>query len=281
MARWVNGMSKKMKAAFVGLTGIDYVYYIDKLPEENNKCKTKEYDRYIGGPAANAAITYALLGGEATLITAIGNSPETDIILKELEEYGVKVINLSHDNKMPGISTICVSKAGNRTIFSGQSVYNNLDLECIDTSEYDFALFDCNQQDISLPLLDGFKCEIVLDAGSYKANIEKYLSKATIVISSENFKDENDNDIFQMDYPNIFHKAITRGEKSIKTLNSEIEVEQIECIDSLAAGDIFHGAFCFAYYEKKLVFEDALKFASQIATESVRYKGPRAALIKD
>lgn len=61
-------MSKRRKkAVFIGLTGIDYVYYLDEFPEENNKCKTVEYAKYIGAPAANAAITYAALGGRCDL----------------------------------------------------------------------------------------------------------------------------------------------------------------------------------------------------------------------
>ena len=172
-----------VKGLFVGLTNLDYVYYIDEYPEENMKCKTTEYSRYVGGPAANAAITYALLGGEATLITAYGTSLESSIIDKELMSYNVKVINLARDNKLPGTSTICISGEGKRTIFSGQSEYSDFDFDLIIDEEYDFALFDCNQQDISLKLLDKVKCPIVLDAGSYKANVEKYLMEAEYIIS--------------------------------------------------------------------------------------------------
>ena len=264
------------KAVFVGLTGIDYVYYLDEFPEENHKCKTMEYAKYIGGPAANAAITYAALGGDATLITAYGNSNESQMITEELTALGVKVINVSSDDKLPGISTICITGEGKRTIISGQNNYENIDLTNISLDEYDLALFDCNQQDISLPLLERTACTIVLDAGSYKPNIEKYLNKANIVISSEQFKDALGRDIFEMQYSNISMKAITRGEKAIRTQNGEIGVEAVECVDSLAAGDIFHGAFCYAFLEKNFDFEQALKYAAKVASESVKYKGPRA-----
>lgn len=268
--------SQTKRAAFIGLTGLDYVYYLDSLPEENGKCKTNDYATYVGGPAANAAITYASLGGDATLITAYGNSPESSIITKELTSYGVKVINTSLDSKLPGISTICITGDGKRTIISGQNQYEQIDLSGINLDEYDFALFDLNQQDVSLPLLESFDGDIVLDAGSYKANAHKYLSKATIVISSEQFKDDLGRDIFNMPFDNIRMRAMTRGEKSIRTSDTEIAVEPVECIDSLAAGDIFHGAFCYAFYEKKYDFEDALRYASKIASKSVHYKGPRA-----
>lgn len=264
------------KAVFIGLTGIDYVYYLDELPEENHKCKTLEYAKYIGGPAANAAITYAALGGDATLITAYGHSSESNTITEELASLGVKVINVSSDDKLPGISTICITGEGKRTIISGQNKYEDIDLSNVNLDEYDLALFDCNQQDISLPLLEKVSCDIVLDAGSFKENVEKYLEKATIVISSEQFKDDMGRDIFEMPYDNISMRAITRGEKSIRIANGEIGVGAVECVDSLAAGDIFHGAFCYAYLEKNFDFEQSLKYAAAIASESVKYKGPRA-----
>lgn len=264
-----------MKGLFIGLTGVDYVYYLDSFPEENNKCKTNDYAKYIGGPAANAAITYAALGGEATLITALGCTAEGKAIEEELNALGVKVINAARDNKLPGISTICISGAGKRTIISGQNNYEEIDLSGIDLSGYGFALLDCNQQDVSLPLLEKLNCPVVLDAGSYKPNIEKYLEKANIVISSENFRDNQGSDIFGMSFDNIEFKAMTRGEKSILTSDGEIETEQVQCVDSLAAGDIFHGVFCYAYFEKGLNFEYALKYGAAAATESVKYKGPR------
>jgi len=265
----------KKKAVFIGLTNIDYVYYIDSFPEEDSKCKTGEYARYIGGPAANAAITYASLGGDATLITALGGSSEALHIEEELSAQGVKVINVAKDLALPSTSSILISKNGCRTIISGQNQFVEMDLEAIDCAEYDFAMFDCNQENIALPLLEQINCDIVLDAGSFKEHTEEFLRKARIVISSESFKDQMGRNIFEIPYTNIDLRAITRGEKSILTVDGEIAVEQVECVDSLAAGDIFHGAFCYAFYEENQPFDEALGYAASIATKSVKHKGPR------
>jgi sugar/nucleoside kinase (ribokinase family) len=42
----------------------------------------------------------------------------------------------------------------------------------------------------------------------------------------------------------------------------------------MGAGDIFHGAFCL-YFAEWRVFEDALREAARIASESCRYRGTR------
>ena len=94
-------LTRKRKGLFVGLCTLDYVYYADEFPKENKKIKVNEYARYIGGPAANAAITYAALGGDATLATCLGSSLESKMILEELRSYGVKVLNYSSQYTLP------------------------------------------------------------------------------------------------------------------------------------------------------------------------------------
>ena len=204
-------------------------------------------------------------------------------MIEELRGYGVKVLNYSEYETVPNMACIVVSSDGKRTILSGQhpfEVNREYDLDA-----YDFALFDCNQQEISLDVLDAIntlesteRTTVVLDAGSWKSNMEKFLDRADIVIASEDFKDEAGNTIFEMNC-NVIHKAITRGERPIlygeKEISAEIPVEKVEAVDTLGAGDIFHGAFCYGYFEKGYSCEEALMFAGKVASESVKYRGPR------
>lgn len=265
---------------FVGLATLDYVFYTDDYPEQNHKIKTEKYTRYVGGPAANAAITYSLLGGEAVLVTCLGKSLEAQTIKGILNEYGVKVIDCADDSELPTIATIVVDGKGERTIFSGQRRFEKVKIPALDnlaaaTTSISFALFDLNRQEIALELLEELSCEVVLDAGNWKPNTAGFLKRAAVVISSDTFISPDNKRIF--DIPECVNalKAITRGENTILTENGSIPVERAEVVDSLAAGDIFHGAFCYAYYNEHNSFEEALKFAAQIATESVRHTGPR------
>ena len=261
------------KGYFVGLTTLDYVFYVESQPQENAKTKTNHYKRFVGGPAANAAITYSLLGGNATLVTCLGNTVESDYIIKILNKYGVTILNCSNDDAMPNIAAIAVDKYGNRRIFSGQNRYTISNVPKLDNP--DFCLFDLNQQELSLDILKNCDCEIVVDAGSWKGETAEFLKKASVVIASENFRDPSGHDIFAIKERVNAKKAVTRGEKSILIAGGEIPVESVACTDSLAAGDIFHGAFCFAYYHEHRGFKEALAFASKIAAESVKYIGPR------
>ena len=84
MAENVRDAGMTPKGLFVGLCTKDIVYYTDEIPKKNHKIKTDDFATYIGGPAANAAITYAALGGDATLATCLGMGPESEAIMKEL-----------------------------------------------------------------------------------------------------------------------------------------------------------------------------------------------------
>ena len=271
----MNVENKKGKGLFVGLCTTDIVYYADTFPEENKKIKVNDYARYIGGPAANAAITYAALGGEATLATCLGNSLESKVMIEELQTYGVKVLNYSSQDSLPNTASILVSKNGQRTIISGQQPFVCNQQYPLDG--YEFALFDCNQQEISLDILKQcFDKMVVLDAGSWKPNIEQFLQRADIVIASEVFVNPHGQNIFEMEQCQTAQKVMTRGERPVLYEQEEILVPQVEAVDTLGAGDIFHGAFCFAYFYEKKPIRDALAFAAKIASESVKHKGPRA-----
>jgi sugar/nucleoside kinase (ribokinase family) len=288
-------LDRKKKGLFVGLCTKDILYYTDELPAHNHKSKTEDFAVYIGGPAANAAITYAALGGDATLATCLGDSMESRAMIEELKGYGVKVLNYSEYDTLPNTACIVVSGDGKRTILSGQHRFEVN--RTYDLSAYDFVLFDCNQQEISLDILTGLdetvgkgaaRKPVVLDAGSFKPNIEKFLKRADIVIASEDFADAAGRTILEMDC-GATHKAMTRGERPILYLGTEIEgrgpsvlpekteipVEQVTAVDTLGAGDIFHGAFCYGYFERGYSCEEALRFAGKVASESVKYRGPR------
>ena len=275
------------RGAFVGLCGLDAVYYgMDGLPEENTKKKINDFNIAIGGPAANAAITYAKLGAEAYLITSIGDSPEGILIKSKLKELNVKVVDLDAGKKgQPcNVSFIYVNQStGTRTIFSGQNPPPNscvTDFEDV-IKKVDFVLYDGNlpqAENKMIGYIEYYDKNFVLDAGSFKRGFPECFYRATSVISSETFVDPDGNDIFVLQEKYGFsYAAKTRGDKPILyndgQTHGEINLPKVKVVDSLGAGDVIHGAFCYFFYVKKMEFKDALEMASQIATLGVTQKG--------
>lgn len=295
---------------FVGLCGMDILYYQEALPLENHKSKTNHYNMAVGGPAANAAITYALLGGKAVLVSAIGNSEMGRMIIRELtESYGVEVIDCApEDQELPSISAITVNvNTGSRTIWSGQAapklsdkggfddasqlVHQTLESQQqLDTlfPNAHFCLSDCNLPEIALPLLEQAKAKgvaVVLDAGSWKPEMLSYLSAANEVIASAVCQSVGGQDFLSVaNQSGVQCVAVTHGEAPIEweTENGRGEIEPpiVQVLDTLGAGDVFHGAFCYYRYRQQLTFEGALKKAAEVAAMSVQYVGARTGVMK-
>ena len=70
--------------------------------------------------------------------------------------------------------------------------------------------------------------------------------------------------------------AVTRGAQSIlgwdRGRRFEIEIDPVEAKDTLGAGDVLHGAFCY-FFALAQNFEEALRKASKIATRSCKSMG--------
>ena len=97
----VNGL-------FIGITSIDVVYNSSlPLPEDNEKIIINDFEMRIGGPAAKAAMTCAELGGNATLITCLGDSMLSKSAKEHIESYNINNTAITRDGdsilyKYPG-----------------------------------------------------------------------------------------------------------------------------------------------------------------------------------
>lgn len=277
-----------VKGIFAGLAGLDITYYQNEFPDENLKSKTNDYRTFIGGPAANAAITYAILGGNATLVTCLGDSTIAQAIKSELwQDYHVTVIDLAAESQiLPSISSVLVnSEKSTRTIWSGQQQFsisneNNYDTEITDA---DFCFSDCNLPEVTVEFLEAskkLKKKIVLDPGSWKPHFPTCLPLADEIIASVNCKPAAGDLVTFLEDTDVKNIAITDGENDTwwyeDSKQGTIRVPRVQAIDTLAAGDVLHGAFCYYRYNTGLSFVHALEKATVVASESVKYLGARA-----
>ena len=231
------------------------------------------------------------LGGKSHLTSAIGKNQFTPFIESELQHYNVEFTDLSPAaDQLPTVSSIVVTKgSGHRAVITTKS--SNV----VSTKD---ATFISNKDDYSVVLVDGFNMEmccrvamqaqdcgidVVLDAGSWKDGMESLLPYVDVAICSENFHSPegiDDNTVLEyLANQDVKYRAITRGERSIiysfPDGEGEIAIEPVDVVDTLGAGDILHGAFCY-YYAKGNNFVQALIKASKVATLSCKTFGTRS-----
>jgi sugar/nucleoside kinase (ribokinase family) len=130
---------------------------------------------------------------------------------------------------------------------------------------------------------------LVLDGGSWKPGTEEIAPLLTAAICSERFAvpgrsvpgrlADADSTIDWFAERGVPHVAVTRGAQPVlgwdRGRRFEIEVARVDVVDTLGAGDVLHGAFCF-HFVRMRDFEPALRLAAGIATRSCLGLGIRA-----
>ena len=277
-------------AIFVGLSTIDVVYRVDEFPSPNSKVAAQSQDVFVGGPATNASIAFAHLGGKSTLVTAVGRNAMAGVIVDELCRYSVKLIDLNPEfDDAPVISSISVNTDGERNVVSANAARVNALPAQIDEAVL---------QQASIVLVDGHYMQaclawssaagargipVVLDGGSWKAGTDELLKNIDTAICSADFMppgcSTRDGVIDCLQGYGVTNIAITNGAEPIQfdsgKSSGTVPVPQVHLVDTMGAGDILHGAFCY-FASTGHGFIDALQEAAGVASESCRFHGTRA-----
>jgi len=280
-----------MKGLFLGLTTIDIHHIVDQFPRPDNKVKSHDApDILIGGPATNAAVTYSHLGGRAHLVSAFGQNVFNSFLQEDLRKFNIEHHDLAaHREEKPVItSVVTTSENGDRTIFTNQPAEYDVSFDSrglMEENQFDFVLLDgfymqkahevaCEARRRDIP--------VILDGGSWKDGIERLLPHVNYAICSEKFMPpwcSGKKELFSyLSEKGIRHMAITRGGKPILYKDGfdvvELPVPEVEPVDTLGAGDIFHGAFAY-YLNRFHDFVPALEKAAEVAAHSCQFAGTR------
>ena len=271
---------------------VDLSYTVDEIPQRNQKVSVGGQQISAGGPSANAAATFAFLGGHAALVTAIGTHPLASVIREDLGRYSVRVHDMAEDyHDPPPVSSIMVlRRTGERTVVSANAaVFSEIEAKFNERWLREVAIVQVDGHHMEMCIAAAQAAHhrgipVVLDSGSWKPGMARLLPFVDTVICSDDFRPpgcHTDSDVFGfLSERKVPRVAITRGGSAIRFVDgderSEIRVKKIRPRDTLGAGDIFHGAFCYYACRPGCGFGEALREAAAVATFSCRYGGTRS-----
>ncbi len=294
-----------MHGLFVGLTTLDLIYQVIEPPKPNQKLVALDYTASAGGPATNAAVAFGALGGRASVLSVVGCHPMTQLIGADLQQCGVSLLDLDPAwSESPPVSSIIVTKAtGDRAVISINAAKLQATPAQIPADVLqgvDIVMIDGHQIAVGTAIAEQARAlhiPVVLDGGSWKPGLETVLPLVNYAVCSANFQPprcETQADVVAyLKNLGLAHIAITQGDQPIwygdsagdsplETLREHftnrdqtgtIPVPKIQPVDTLGAGDIFHGAFC--YFILQTNFVEALKKASAVAARSCLSFGTR------
>ncbi len=247
----------------------------------------------------------------AQVCGVLGATPLAGIIHSELRQQGVEIIDLlPESNTIPPISSVIITQGtgdiatqrqgdiatqrqGDRAVISlnaskTQAGVENLLPEILTDmlENVGIVLIDGHQLEAGIviaKLAKSLEIPTVLDGGSWKSGLEKILPYIDYAICSDSFYPpdctQQSEVITYLIKQQIKHIAITRGAASIiyatNHQTGEIKIPQTPIVDTLGAGDIYHGAFCY-YFLDKSDFVVALTAAVEIARKSCSFFGTRS-----
>ncbi len=292
----MNG--RRIHGLFVGLSTLDVIQVVDRIPRADEKIAARAVSVAAGGPATNAAVVFAALGGRATLLTRISDDPIGALVSADLGDQRVRVVNVGATSPTIVASILVTAATGERAVVSAidqsrspeDSEYNDagsLDAGLIDEVAPSVMLMDSHLTDLSLPLAaeaTAREIPVVLDCGHRKPCTERQLRHTTAAVVSDSYLTGNSAEIAEaVRESDVPYGAVTAGAGPLTYWTPEgieaqtMRVPQVTAVDTLGAGDFLHGALAFAIARDGLTaFPSALAFAAEVAARSVQEFGSRS-----
>jgi sulfofructose kinase len=247
----------------VGYACVDINFNAPHHPGADEKLRATQMHTCGGGPAANAAVTIARLGGSARFSGYLGNDAFGDAHLKELAADGVLADMLHRSDAPTPVAAVTIKPNGDRAIidYRAPTAIAPDDTLSLTDSPAKVLLIDGHQPLLSLKLVEEARAlgiPTVLDAGSINDGTLLLYNKVDYLITSEKFakhySDEDDprTALAALDGAAPFI-ACTWGADGVYWQDEygqhHTPAFDIEPVDTTGAGDAFHGAFALGLAE--------------------------------
>ncbi len=287
------------RVACVGIVTLDHIFRVDSLPTTEGKYTATGHVAVGGGVAANAAMTVARLGGAASFIGCVGDDDAGDDVLAEFESAGVDTDSVQRvPNRSTPISFVLVDRDGHRELVNYVmddffELANPVFGDGIDDAEV--VLVDCRWPSGAVRALAAARArglpgvvdvDRAIDADP-ATETGRILDVATHLLYS---RDALLGTTGTSDLATGLAAAarrskawigVTDGEHGVSWLEGDRVRHQpafrVEAVDTLGAGDVFHGAFALALAEARSE-ADAVHFAAAAAAAKCTQPGGRAGI---
>ena len=282
------------KILCAGIAVHDHVYRLDRFPVPGTKTRARQFVAAGGGCAANAAVAIARLGGEAALAAPLGGPAGEDAIGDWiLANLARERVDCAHVVRVsPGrspISAIFVDASGERLIVNDRderlSDARPADPERA-VADHDALLVDNRFAEFVLPLCLAARTRgipIVLDGDRPTRASDRLLRICThLVFAADGLRatagcDDLDQALRSIGQATDAFVAVTDGSRGALWLERgqlrHSPAHPVEVVDTLGAGDVFHGAFALALAERRTAIDALGMAAAAAAVKCTRFGG--------
>lgn len=291
-----------MDLLVVGSINMDYVCYMDSLPNPGETVRADEFKRLSGGKGANQAVAAAKSGIAVQMLGCVGDDGIGELMKNNLSksEVATDIIYILEETPS-GMAFINVNKAGenNIVILPGANAKVSKELLEKNLEAFKTAKAVLLQHEIPLETVDHAlklakqfdKITILNPAPAYPLKNETLKLTDILILNEHELSvvsnmqtdtiEKTDTAAALLLSKGVKRVIVTLGSKGLidyfegkKYLHSAFKVN---AVDSTAAGDTFIGAFCAEFLNGKKR-EDCIDYAQKAAALSVTKKGAQESI---
>ncbi|MCA9973569.1 MAG: hypothetical protein KC425_25320 [Anaerolineales bacterium] len=281
----------------IGQATYDLAFAIPHYPAADEKSVATGLTASGGGPAANAAVAVARLGGRSGFAGYLGRDAFGDLHAQELRAEGVDISLLRRGAAPTPLSVVWVQPDGRRALVNYRAETPPLPAGSVTLTAVPPAvlLFDGLESAVSPALADAARRQgvpTVLDAGSLRRGTADLLPRVTYAVVSARFSQEFTG---QADPHRALARLAAVAPRVVITLGArglvwrtpegagEMAAPDVSAVapggivDTNGAGDAFHGAFAYGV-ARGMAWQPLLRYASAAAALTCTGRGARPAL---
>lgn len=288
------------KILVIGSSNTDMVVKTNRFPQPGETIIGGEFFMFPGGKGANQAVAAARAGGKVSLICKVGN----DLFGNQAVE-GFRRENLITEfcfvdpQAASGVALITINQEGENEIVVASGANHNLSPDDLDLADELFQSADIILLQLEIPLIT---VEHAINKGSFNYKKIVLNPAPAQAIPLALYRDlylitPNETETALLtgieigsikDAEKAADEFISRGVKNVLiTLGSngsffkntaesfQMPAEEVQVLDTTAAGDVFNGSLCVALAQNKS-WKSAIAFASRAAAISVTRLGAQA-----
>ncbi len=280
----------------VGLNATDTVLLVSHFPSYGGKERIVQEIVSPGGQVASALMACARLGLRAKYIGTVGDDERGRIQEESLSGSGIDLAHVQRRHNCPNQSAYIVidQSTGERTIFWRRD--DCLAIRAEEISEQQIAcarllLIDGHDTPAvarAAQIARGCGIPVVLDVDTIYPGLENVLGNVDYLVASAEFPSAwtGEQDPFRAlsklnEQYGMKVAAMTLGAHGALALEGECYIYSpafvVNCVDTTGAGDVFHGAFCYAVLEG-MPMSQALEFSNAMAALNCTAMGARGGI---
>lgn len=290
------------KIIIVGSSNMDMVVKTTHIPIPGETVLGGSFFMNPGGKGANQAVAAARLGGDVTFVAKMGNDVFGKQSFQLLDEEGIDTRYIVSDDELPsGVALITVDEAGENSIVVAQGANANLlasDIQPVFDKIEQFSIL-LLQLEIPMSIVEFIAVRaseqnilVILNPAPATKLSDLLLQHIDILTPNESEASilsgipvtdmESAKKAAQVIHElGVKSVIITLGPLGALTLDQGefhlVRANQVETVDSTAAGDVFNGGLAVALAEGKSLVE-AVDFACEAAAFSVTRLGAQSSI---